>query len=665
MRRIEAPKIKGFSLPELQINRLARNLGVELEQPIRVKKDKVFILQNIFRFKEHLGLNDNYPVDIHLESGREIIAAKRKEILETIDRELLGGNFIHIRIIDKNQRGSDNPVSILARNSGRKSGEAYRREEEDDLEGKLALENGELVGFDIEGEVVELVAGMHVDIFSQPVSAKAKISDLDNKIEYQPKRQHQKNKLLQRRSPHLVHQKEMRLPKKESGKTIRLGGGFRMEFEDIENKHNPPLFIFKAVVMFDDNSPRRTALNLKKEQSIPRKEISIALEYDEKEQKFLFPKSQMDENEKSLEEIIKNGKAIDIGMFILKRMVEEDGAAIARWLEASLFIIPEEGVHSIEGVFSIKRNNGGFEHMGPKIISFDGIETEFDWLNLMSKRDGNKHEIVDSPYRRFRKLHLSNEAVKAGFMDRAIENFSPYGDKKPEKEVLDESEIEQRKRLAAIQSEFSKPFDPEALAKKTPTHQESGKVEETPKSKAGGDSKDSELIETIKVQLLKESRMLSEYQNKVAAAVNNLLENAPIIDDEIKEIIKEHIKLWYASTFSNERSGPRLLGGLLKTIYRGNPTEQNKSWELIHQDSKEEDLLEISNVQCNAWHYKMNENDFFLISVDGFTLGFWIQNGVLIKINDIKILKEKSAELSQLLETPIVDAMFGYIREGD
>ncbi len=84
MRRIEAPKIIGFSLPELQINRLARNLGVKLEQPIRIKKDKVFLLQNTFKFKEHLGLNDNYPVDIHLESGREIIAAKRKRFLRQL-----------------------------------------------------------------------------------------------------------------------------------------------------------------------------------------------------------------------------------------------------------------------------------------------------------------------------------------------------------------------------------------------------------------------------------------------------------------------------------------------------------------------------------------------------------------------------------------------------
>lgn len=566
------------SLADMQIRRAADLLDVQTDGPLLVKDNKVRMRQ-VFGFKLHEGLNDNYPTQIPPESNTREIEKKRKQVLETIDRELKKGHFLHIRLINQEQKGSGNPVIILGRNSGRISGDEFIREPNNTLDGGLVLDkDNQLIGFNIEDKVHEIDAGMNIDIFSQPVSARVKMSGFDNQ--------------------------------KDCEDMVRMGGGFRLEFEGLDERYKPPKFIFKAVIMFDDNSPRSTALNFVKEQKIPQKEVTFLLEFDQKKQKFKLPKDLNTIAKKPIEEHIKNGDVNEICTSIFKTLFENDNQSIIKWLRTVLIINPKERIHSIEGVFSIKRNNGGFILLGPKLISWDGLETYADWINELDEISKATKEIGYSITRHF---------------------------------------LQRRFFMLLAESGFINGFFPNKQHNKSRPH----KYEET-------------------LEIFTESQKSVEHQTETIIAVNTMLEEANL-EKEIAESIIEHLRPGYLSTFSNERTGPRLLGELFKTISKGEP---DSNWNPIVQIHKEIDSLqaekENSNstdikhlIDCEVWQQEIDNNKLIFISINGFALGYWIENGILIQIKDLRDLKDKSEKIADLLNVPIVDAVFGNLHEGD
>jgi len=63
--------------------------------------------------------------------------------------------------------------------------------------------------------------------------------------------------------------------------------------------------------------------------------------------------------------------------------------------------------------------------------------------------------------------------------------------------------------------------------------------------------------------------------------------------------------------------------------------------------------------------YHDDKNTFYHISIEGYNLAFWYKNGILQTFNNITELREKTSELSNIFDTQIVGAQFGYLREGD
>ncbi len=542
-----------IDLAVMQMRRLLNFLNIPLVEPIHVKKTKVDLIRH-FGFCTYKGLNENYPVEIPSDADVIQVAEKSSEILKIIDRELSKGHFLHIRIVDGQQRGSGNPVVILGRNSGRKSGIGYERSAENTLDDKLILSEGELIGFKTNEEEILIEPNLSIDIFSQPVSVLIKTTNLDNE--------------------------------KERSKKIRLGGGFRLEFEKIENE-NPPHFVFKAVIAFDDNSPRVTALNFKKDWDVPRKEIDISLEFDAEKNKFIFPKDSFSNSREQTLATINNEEKIvnvrDVGMMVLENLVKKDGQAMAEWLKAVLYVNPKEGVPSIEGVFSVKKNGGDLTLIGPKIISWDGLETAKEWLNLDDGVSQKKH--LESTFLEFRyQMFLFMSLSKAGLIN------------------------------------------PTFIFKQNATFSE-------------------------------EQFQFHHSQDSVVSTVNVMLEEAPI-ESEIKKIIADHIIPGYNQTFRRERTGPRLLGELLKTLSLRSLEEEQNSWKSIYKNEK-------NGTECSIWQYKAEGNKLTLVSIEGFVLGFWFKDGLLVEINNMFELKEKSQDLSGLLNLIVVPAMLNNLREGD
>lgn len=553
--QIDLATIPQIDLAAMQLRRLLDLLEIIPSEPIQVKETKVN-LRKYFGFDTYPGLNDNLPVNISSDANDAEVAIKCSEILQTIDEELDKGHFVHIRIVDEQQHGSGNPVIILGRNSGRISGEKYKRSPEDILDDKLVLdENYQLIGFKTNENEVKIKPGFNIDIFSQPVSIKAEPNNFDNK-------------------------------NIQSLEKVRLGGGFRLEFEKIDDK-NSPRFIFKAVMVFDDNSPRRTALNLKKDWDIPRKEINISLELDTEKNKFIFPEDLSIDKNQLLEMIADKKEKVDIrdiGLIVLKNLVDQDGQAIVKWLQAVLYVNPKERIPSIEGVFSIKKNNGDLELMGPKIISWDGLETAKEWVNFDNGVDQKKYLKLtqfDSLYQKLLFLRL----FETGLLDPFITS-------------------------AQLNS------------------------------------------------LSEEHFQFNQNQNSLVSTVNMMLKEIPL-DLEIKEIIANHIIPGYEQTFSRERTSSRLLGGLLNTLFQKMLVAEDQDlWKPIYKSQN-------NGAQCDAWQYETEDNKLILVSIDGFSLGFWLRNGQLIESKNMLELKEKSQKLSELFDVSIVSAVFGYLREGD
>ncbi len=328
-----------------------------------------------------------------------------------------------------------------------------------------------------------------------------------------------------------------------------------------------------------------------------------------KKQEFKFPKEANRIDKRPLSEVIKNGNVNEISLYILRNLIKNDNQAIIKWLRTVLLIDPNEKIHSIEGVFSIKRDNGGFLLLGPKLTSWDGLETSSEWSDELKKLNGAIDIIGFSIIK-----HISQKMMLRPLaMSKFITQIFPNEEK--------------------LQSKKTHPGDI--------------------------------------VKVLNENQIFLENQNDTIVVINSMLEKADL-NKEIIDSIIEHIVPSYMSTFTIERTGPKMMGELFKSLSHGDPaTIQSKhNWKSIFQLHRLINYHGVGNennhtIDCEVWQQNIGKNKLIYISINGFTLGYWLENGKLKNINDIKEIKSESKKLSELLKTPIVDAVFGNLHEGD
>lgn len=67
----------------------------------------------------------------------------------------------------------------------------------------------------------------------------------------------------------------------------------------------------------------------------------------------------------------------------------------------------------------------------------------------------------------------------------------------------------------------------------------------------------------------------------------------------------------------------------------------------------------------NVKIFQSGVHSFYNICIAGYELTYWYENGKLVTINSMNELRENAKKLSKVLNKPIVEAQFSYLREGD
>lgn len=136
-------------------------------------------------------------------------------------------------------------------------------------------------------------------------------------------------------------------------------------------------------------------------------------------------------------------------------------------------------------------------------------------------------------------------------------------------------------------------------------------------------------------------RILREYVYYLEDLKQELqkLADSQILTNEMLSIIREHLiteELPYSRTLSGEVQ----LGRTLKYL--------GLDW--------------IPGDKDNISVYERGDHKFILIDLNGFYLAFWVNNGKLMKINNIRSIRNY---LSESLGVELLDIHFSYLREGD
>lgn len=100
------------------------------------------------------------------------------------------------------------------------------------------------------------------------------------------------------------------------------------------------------------------------------------------------------------------GASIDarkLAHYVVDKLVENDSEPLATLFLSLLEVSPLPGQHSIEGIFSFTKDDGGLVLRGPEVYDFDGLDTTSVWVK-------NKGLMVPEGERR---IELKKKFMKA------------------------------------------------------------------------------------------------------------------------------------------------------------------------------------------------------------------------------------------------------------
>ncbi len=274
---------------------------------------------------------------------KRIIIKNKKDIKLLFDfcfRELKNGKYLSIRLIDDGGvKGGGYPVLYIFDKS--------------DLRKRHLIKNMDThLLISIKNKYIELKNGICIDIFSRKKSLSYKVKDLDNTHE---------------------------------AKEIRLGGGFRLQLSDISYKSQKLVLHFDVTIVWNDVGPRCTSLLSKYDTSVPHNTFRFSCSFNDG-----LLCSITKNEKKTLEDILKNENSKEIATFVINTLFYRNQEELTKFLQMLVLIEPSLGIHSIEGVFSIRKDKSSIKLFGPNIIDFDGLDT----LSILDKEDKNVQKAI-------------------------------------------------------------------------------------------------------------------------------------------------------------------------------------------------------------------------------------------------------------------------------
>jgi hypothetical protein len=282
-------------------------------------------------FVEHLGVRANKEKileDLGFSKGTNI-ALKKEFLLPEPDENLLGiedylvqqisqGRFVAMLFKDGRWESMGGaPVTYLMA--------------EKDIRDKLVFSNGKLIEVSAhDGKVLQIDREISLQTYSRRKSIASTVSGFANY---------------------------------EDPITVRLGGGFRLQLDDLVFIDGEPHLLFSGHFSFNDMGSRVLALSCKEDCAVPRYETSFLLKINSGQLSFMGDMEFQRASGSS-------GSVRTVVNKVVSSLFYHDGKAISELTKMLLSVKPVMGIHQFEGIFSIPSES----EISAEIIDFDGLE---------------------------------------------------------------------------------------------------------------------------------------------------------------------------------------------------------------------------------------------------------------------------------------------------
>lgn len=149
----------------------------------------------------------------------------------------------------------------------------------------------------------------------------------------------------------------------DTAKVVNLGGGFRLQVDDINYVGGEPQLEISGYFSFNDMGSRVLALSCEQDKLVPRYETKFTVKID-KSGNLIYPFNQSGG-------YIQLSNAEGVVVQVLGSLFEKDGDAISRLIRGLMSVRPSMSTHQLEGIFSIPSKS----EISAEVIDFDGIES--------------------------------------------------------------------------------------------------------------------------------------------------------------------------------------------------------------------------------------------------------------------------------------------------
>lgn len=287
-------------------------VGVPFEESEGVRNNKERILEGI-------GFSKGTNVALRKEFVLPELGTDSAGIEEYLTQQLANGRFVSMLFKDGywEAMGGSPVIYVMT---------------EDDLKGKLTFDNERLVNARAHNGAIILA---------------------DHKINLQ------------------TYSRRRSMPSELSGFTnydgaipVRLGGGFRLQIDNIFFTNGQPFMTLSGYFSFNDMGSRVLAQSCREDCLVPRYETSFLVKVDNDQ--LLFPDSR-NSNDETLISTNEVGVVVDQ---VLSILFKRDGKAISDLFRGLLSVRPSMKVHQLEGIFSIPSET----EINAEVIDFDGLD---------------------------------------------------------------------------------------------------------------------------------------------------------------------------------------------------------------------------------------------------------------------------------------------------
>jgi hypothetical protein len=192
---------------------------------------------------------------------------------------------------------------------------------------------------------------------------------------------------------------------------VRLGGGFRLEIDDIKVVDNTLTITCTGVFSFNDMGSRVLALEKENDKKVPRTSQKFYFRFENEK---LWP---MKSHFPTVDQIVRSGDTNLLTMAIVANLAEKDGEAIRSLFQDLLVVKPAVGLHQLEGIYGCVGDSIRVE-----IIDFDGIDSlDSSTITDPSQMQKSTNDMI-KPQERL----IGYQLQKTGFTKAETISFSEF-----------------------------------------------------------------------------------------------------------------------------------------------------------------------------------------------------------------------------------------------